>query len=159
MECNFHPKLLCSPRIRQDAQTRPELPQGCRWRNCSISRWKPVLDRPTAFSSRTGVLEHIRAVALDKVWIKPKHRTSGNVRESQDRPALCASCHFNVIFVTPPERNWRQKLSCQALWTGAQTSRVPHEGNLTAWAIKCDYMSQCEWPQFSLVLTVYLTML
>ena len=45
-ECNFHPKLLCSPGIGQDAQTRPRLPQGCRWRNCSISRQKPVLDPP-----------------------------------------------------------------------------------------------------------------
>lgn len=78
-ECNFHPKLLCRPRIGQDAQARPGLPRGCRWKTCSISGGKPVLDLPTVFSPRgTGArcwyvvcwsTSGLRP--LDEVWMKP----------------------------------------------------------------------------------------
>lgn len=54
----FPHKIPVTPGVRQDTQTRPGLLQGCKWRSCSSSKQKSVLNPPTAFSSRSRGLEH-----------------------------------------------------------------------------------------------------
>jgi len=104
---HFHPKLLCSPGIRQGAQPRTRLPEGCGRRHCSISRQKPVLDPPLSLQLQdheagsqcwyVACWSTSGLQPLGEVWTKPKSGASSNLQGSQDRPDICASHHFNVL--------------------------------------------------------------
>lgn len=119
-ELNWCPNVLI--KLRQSAvstwnfcivpglnrMVRPDL---CCPQDWFISRWKPVLDpahclqlQDHAGTWHAGVHQGCgpgQGLDQTKAWCL--WEPAG----PQDMTEICASCHFNVILVTPPEINWR----------------------------------------------------
>lgn len=95
----FPLKIPVSPGVRQDTQTSPGLSQGCRWRSCSSSRQKSVLDPPTAFISRTRGLEHSILVlylwALQK-WLGARSCPARHWEQNRSSSQLCFARRTSV---------------------------------------------------------------